>query len=261
MIEAVKRLVLRVMKVPPEPSRPAGREESVEVFRASKRFFYLNLLRWFLAQFSTLVGIVFALGFLHSGGEAGLEEMLRRLPVGEWIAPLVYAAEAIGIGAYLLQLPFSFFVVLLDWQMRWYIVTDRSLRIREGVVNVKEMTLTFANVQEVSIHQGPLQRLLGISDLKVRTAGGGGGTGPPAKQRQQEAHSPHIGYFHGVDNAETIRDLILKRLKVLRDAGLGDPDQEPFIDDESVTDGPSAGVVPAAEALLEEVRRLRRAAL
>lgn len=261
MIEAVKRLVLRVMKVPPEPSQPAGSQASLTVFRASKRFFYLNLFRWTLAQFSTLLGIFFAVGFLHAGGDAGLEEMVRRLPVGDWIAPLVYSIEAVGVGIFVLQLPLSFFVVLLDWQMRWYIVTDRSLRIREGVVGVKEMTMTFANVQEVSIEQGPLQRLLGISDLKVRTAGGGGGSGPPAKQRKQEANSPHIGYFHGVDNAEVIRDLILDRLKKLRDAGLGDPDQELSSDEVPATGEASIAVVPAAEALLDEVRRLRRAAL
>lgn len=118
--------------------------------------------------------------------------------------------------------------------------------------------MTFANVQEVSIQQGPLQRLLGISDLKVRTAGGGAASGPPAKQRQQEAQSLHIGYFHGVDNAGAIRDLILERLKQLRDAGLGDPDQEQMESVELASADLSEGLLIAARRLLAEARALRQ---
>jgi uncharacterized membrane protein YdbT with pleckstrin-like domain len=161
---------------------------------------------------------------------------------------------------FIIQLPFSFFLVVLDWEMRWYIVTDRSLRIREGVMRVKEMTMTFANVQEVSIRQGPLQRLLGFSDLRVRTAGGGATSGPPAKQRQQEAHSLHIGYFHGVDNAGEIRDLILERLKQLRDAGLGDPGQASQAMVASKPQTAASDVLTAARGLLAETRMLRRSA-
>ena len=35
----------------------------------------------------------------------------------------------------------------------------------------------------------------------------------------------HTGFFHGVDNAEEIRDLILNRLRRFRETGLGDPDE------------------------------------
>ena len=118
--------------------------------------------------------------------------------------------------------------------------------------------MTFANVQEVSIQQGPLQRLLGISDLKVRTAGGGATSGPPAKQRQQEAQSLHIGYFHGVDNAGAIRDLILERLKQLQDAGLGDPDQAGIESVEPTSADVSKALLTAARGLLSEARALRQ---
>ena len=264
MVEQLKALVLRMAKVPPEPQPPAGSEGSVTIFRASRRFFQLNLVRWAFAQISTLIGIVVALTLLRTGAFGlefvGLEAVLDRFPHEDLMLALITAAEIFGIGLYILQLPLSFFLVLLDWELRWYIVTDRSLRIREGVVRVKEMTMTFANVQEVSIQQGPLQRLLGISDLKVRTAGGGATSGPPAKQRQQEAQSLHIGYFHGVDNAGAIRDLILERLKQLRDAGLGDPDQAQLETVEPESETMSAGLLNAARGLLAEARALRQSA-
>lgn len=277
MIERFKTIVLRIMRVPSEPQPPMGSEGSVKIFRASKRFFQINLVRWALGQVGTLVGIVVALVFLRTGG-FGIEMVLARMPVegltsfvvaaadlfgvtttpAELIRFAISLAEVVGIALFLVQLPFSFFLVLLDWQLRWYIVTDRSLRIREGVVRVREATMTFANVQEVSIEQGPVQRLLGISDLKVRTAGGGSGSGPPAKQRQQEAHSPHIGYFHGVDNAGAIRDLILARLKQLRDAGLGDPDQAQTESIGSQPESLDAALLAAAQELLAETRATRR---
>ena len=264
MVDRFKAFVLRMMKVPPEPQPPAGSRGSVEIFRASKRFFQLNLVRWGFAQISTLIGIIVALTFLRTGAfgleMAGLEAVLDRFSLQDLMLILITAAEVIGIGLYIIQLPISFFLVVLDWEMRWYIVTDRSLRIREGVVRVKEMTMTFANVQEVSIQQGPLQRLLGISDLRVRTAGGGATSGPPAKQRQQEGHSLHIGYFHGVDNAGEIRDLILERLKQLRDAGLGDPDQVCSDSAGPESDTVAAGLLTAARGLLAETRALRQSA-
>lgn len=257
MIEQLKALVLRMAKVPPEPQPPAGSEGSVTIFRASKKFFQLNLVRWAFAQISTLIGIVVALVFLRAGA-FGIETVLDRLPFEDLTMTLFRLAEILGIGFFVIQIPVSFLLVLLDWELRWYIVTDRSLRIREGVLRVKEMTMTFANVQEVSIQQGPLQRLLGISDLKVRTAGGGAASGPPAKQRQQEAQSLHIGYFHGVDNAGAIRDLILERLKQLRDAGLGDPDQEQMESVELASADLSEGLLIAARRLLAEARALRQ---
>ncbi|RLE27331.1 MAG: PH domain-containing protein [Acidobacteria bacterium] len=259
MVDRFKAMVLRMMKVPPEPEPPAGSDGSVTIFRASKRFFQLNLVRWGFAQISTLIGIIVALTFLRVGA-FGLEAVLARIPYEDLATTLVTAAEVLGIALFIIQLPISFFLVVLDWEMRWYIVTDRSLRIREGVVRVKEMTMTFANVQEVSIQQGPLQRLLGISDLRVRTAGGGAVSGPPAKQRQQEAHSLHIGYFHGVDNAGEIRDLILKRLKQLRDAGLGDPDQVQTELVGSEVETMAGTLLTAARGLLTETRALRQSA-
>ncbi len=260
MFERIKFLVLRMTKVPHEPESPAGSQGSVRVFRASKKFFQLNLVRWGLAQVSTLIGIIVALTFLRTGA-FGVEAVLNRIPYEDLTLTLITVAEFVGIGLFIIQLPFSFFLVVLDWEMRWYIVTDRSLRIREGVLRVKEMTMTFANVQEVSIQQGPLQRVLGISDLKVRTAGGGAASGPPAKQRQQEAHSLHIGYFHGVDNAGEIRDLILERLKQLRDAGLGDPDQAHVEVVGPHPESTAVGLLTAAQGLLGEVRALRRSAV
>ncbi|MFY0578895.1 PH domain-containing protein [Cystobacter fuscus] len=65
----------------------------------------------------------------------------------------------------------SYVSIHLGYDTTWYVLSDRSLRIRRGVWTLHETTITFENVQNVKITQGPLQRLLGFSDLVIETAG------------------------------------------------------------------------------------------
>jgi uncharacterized membrane protein YdbT with pleckstrin-like domain len=61
----------------------------------------------------------------------------------------------------------------LRYDTTWYVFTDRSLRIRRGIWVIHETTITFENVQNVAVAQGPVQRYFGIADVIVQTAGGG----------------------------------------------------------------------------------------
>jgi len=259
MLERTKALMLQALAVPPEPTLPAGSAGSARVFRASRRYLQLKLLSWGAAQAATLTGLIFALAVVDLAA-FGAELAVRQLPFRA-LAPIALTIfewiEAFGLIAFVVQLPLTLLPIILDWELRWYIVTDRSLRIREGVWKVSEMTMTFANVQEVSIHQGPVERLFGIADVRVRSAGGGGGSAHP-RERHREEDSGHIGYFRGVDGAPAIRDLILERLKKQRDAGIGDGEAaaEPAALPARES-GPE--LLEAARELLAEARALRHA--
>ncbi len=89
-------------------------------------------------------------------------------------------------------------------------------------MNVREMTITFANIQNISISQGPIQRALGIADLRVDTAGGASRAGAKGEGMSQNLHT---AFFRGVDNANAIRELIQTRQRALKDSGLGDHDE------------------------------------
>jgi len=182
----------------------------------------------------------------------GLSRMVDRSP--EWLFPLIRLLEYGGVLLYLLQIPVTYAMVRLDYEQRWYIVTDRSLRIRSGLASVLESTMSFANLQQVSVSQGPVQRLLGLADVKVQSAGGGGAGEHPATA----GDSLHSGLFHCVEHADEIRDLILERLRLFRQAGLGDPDEGPA---EGASDSapPPDDALVAARELLEEARALRAA--
>jgi len=142
---------------------------------------------------------------------------------------------------------------VLDFELRWYIVTDRCLRIREGIVNVKEKTMTFANIQNLTVRQGPLQRLLGIADVEVRNAGGGG-----AAEQSSDGHlgeQVHVGYFRGLDNADEVRDTIMAGVRRQRSAGLGDHDDH---EEEAMEAHGSVALLGAANELLAAAHALRR---
>lgn len=254
MAERFRAAVLRLFRVPPEPTPPAGDPDKVRVFRAAPNFFRYLLVRWLLAQGSALLGLF--------GGLA----LLRAAP--RWIdqpylLTIFTVVEGLAWVGYLIQLPFSFALLRLDFDLRWYVLSDRSLRIREGILSVREKTMTFANIQNLSIRQGPLQRLLGISDVEVRTAGGG--SSEPHAGQKPGAEGMHVAYFRGVSNAEEIRDRLRERVRLHRDAGLGDPDDaHPAVEDGAGGDEDErrlagadvTAAVAAARELLLEVRAL-----
>lgn len=204
------------------------------------------------------------------GSRDGYAVFVSRTPM--WLVRVMNIGELVGIALFLAQIPITFIAARLEFELRWYIVTDRSLRIRAGLASLQESTMSFANLQQVEVRQGPLQRLLGIADVRVQSAGGGGGGGHKGTELED---SLHTGVFHGVDNAQEIRDLILDRLKAFREAGLGDPEDAhahaattPAGNPGSLETPPlpSANTLPAsddalaaARELLAEARALRRA--
>jgi len=101
--------------------------------------------------------------------------------------------------------------------------------------------MTFANIQGIRVNANPIERWLGLANVEVRSAGRGG----------SDAHgrpsSAHVGKFEGVDNAEVIRDLIVERLRIYRDSGLG----------EKTVEGREPLSLSAAREVLQETRALR----
>jgi len=295
MFAAIRSRLLSLLRVPADPAPPFGAPGSIKVFRAAKNFYYVRLARWFAAQLGATIGIIVSVTFLtgvrseydafqraHNARErtaamqpaaptaaaqtefpkdvrtkksrdTAKRAFVERTP--GWVLPLVELLELAGIAGFLFQLPITFAAVRLDWELRWYIVTDRSLRIRAGLWSLQESTMSFANLQQVEVSQGPLQRLLGIADVRVQSAGGGG----VSDHGKEIGESLHTGVFHGVDNAQEIRDLILERLRLFRHAGLGDPDETHTASPLTLAASEATGsdTLAAAQELLTEARALR----
>jgi len=229
----LKGLVLALFKAPMEPPPPpAGAHGSVEVFRASPKYLTYKLLGLLIG--AVVLAAVVA-GFTI-GGLVGDPELF----VGAVLA-LVFGGAALSLG---------YFLIHLDYDLRYYVFTDRSLRVREGAWTVQEKTLTYANVQNLHLHQGPLQRLFGIRDLRVDTAGGGG-----TMKDGKTMGKGHNVTVAGVENARELRDQVLTHMRTAgKGSGLGDPDDE--------TGGgglADPAVLAALRAVAAEARALREA--
>ena len=227
MYSMFKDLALRIMKAPIEPPEPpAGSHASVQVYRAAPSFLTYNLL-WFrvLSALSFVLPLILLIaGFVDEDPGAVI--------VGVLLIPVLLFAQIC-----------FYFAVRIDYDMRYYIVTDRSLRVREGAFIVKEKTITFANVQNMRVVQGPLLRYFGIWHLKVDTAGGGSG------EKGKGAGDSHHVKLAGIENAHEVRDLVLGHLRHRGiSSGLGDLDDH---DDDS---SPGGAASPAFRTALRELQ-------
>lgn len=207
MYSAFRHSCERLLRIPPDPHPPPGDEASTRIYRAAANYYKYLVMIWALTSAATIFPALFAaIAFVVIGfTETNFSFFLALIPAFVLLLMIVVSV-------------FHLAVIRLKYEKRWYIITDRSLRVREGVVGIQEMTVTFANIQNISISQGPVQRLLAIADLRVDTAGGGGGS----SHQQHGAPTLHTAWFRGIDNATEVRELIQQRLRQWKDAGLGD---------------------------------------
>jgi membrane protein YdbS with pleckstrin-like domain len=203
--EALREPLLQLLCVPHEPPQPPlGSPESIQIFRAEPRYLSLQLLLHFGSM-----GVALAFELLGW--------VLAPVPGGTAVFAMASALVVSVTAAVMLV---RYFLVRLDYDMRFYVLTDRSLRIRRGAWTIEESTYTFANVQNLTLHQGPLERLLGLTHLQIDTAGGG----PQKAAREGGEGLQHQGRLDGIDpeTAVALRDRILKLVRSYGDAGLGD---------------------------------------
>jgi uncharacterized membrane protein YdbT with pleckstrin-like domain len=234
---SLRETVLNALHVPETPTTPPGSPPIV--FRAAPNYFKLKLIQWGLTQLLAVFGLAWAIWFLSFISRQGMS------PKVVW---LLRIGEIFGIAAVAFRFVFGWMIIRLDYELRWYMLSDRAIRIREGILTIREKTMALANIQNISIKQGPLQRYLGIADVEVKTAGGGESGDSHKKGKVEEPM--HVGYFRGVDNPEEIRDLVSEGVRRQRDAGLGDPD-------ESHAPVPDDDLPGAVTELLAQARALR----
>jgi putative membrane protein len=109
-----------------------------------------------LAALENLREIVFAavVGILVGGGAGGMPPLMGLL-LG--LGGVVVAA---GIG-------------YVRWRCATYSVAGQALHFRRGVISPDETSIPLGRIQAMDTTQGPVQRLFGVQELHVQTAGGG----------------------------------------------------------------------------------------
>ena len=62
-----------------------------------------------------------------------------------------------------------------EWYFRTYELRPDDLVIREGIITRREQIVPYNRVQQVDIHRGLLAQVLGLSELRIETAGSAAG--------------------------------------------------------------------------------------
>ena len=94
-------------------------------------------------------------------------------------------------------LALSLFFRWLTWLRFRYHVGDDDIRVEKGILNRTARSIPYERIQDVSIQQKPLARMLGLSEVKFET---GGGDGDDAKLS-----------FVTLDEANRLRALVRSR--------------------------------------------------
>ncbi len=203
IIDGVKNLIFPLLKIESTtPKIPHGHEHDkfLQVLRADPAYWKFLLLGWCVYAVAWTSGIVI--------GEVAA---LLAAPVFGWVAiPLVILA--------FVKVVVMFVVTRIDYELRWYIITDTSITVRQGAWTIREITVSYQNIQNVSVSQGPLERYFGFANLQIDTAGSGGA------HAHGKGENPNRAVLRGIINAPQIRDTILENLRTFRNSGLGDPD-------------------------------------
>ena len=177
MITSLVQPLFRWLRLSLEPPAPVADAQLQQILRPGHRAHQLHLLKWVGAQLSALVGVVLLLTAFDftqwlPRGLGFLEVFMRWDDLTDFLpAEWRWVGVTLAVGGYLVQLPVSFLSLWAKWRTTWYVVTDQGVQLRHGLWTTHETSLRFANIQQVTLKQGPLQRVLGLADVVLSTAG------------------------------------------------------------------------------------------
>lgn len=232
--QGVWAAITQLFDLPTEPPKPSGNEDQdSRSFRPSEGFLrYLKFQFWILLLIIDIALVILWIVLLVK-------------------APIIVSVILTPILWIIIVVPdiVAYIAIHLRYDTTWYVLSDRSMRIRRGIWTIHETTITYENIQNVTVNQGPLQRFFGISDVRVETAGGGvSAHGHPG--------AGHQGLLEGVDCAEEIRQLILLKWQQSKSAGLGDDDHHHTQPAAMPQNDSSIGMSEQQVVLLEQIRDL-----
>jgi len=101
----------------------------------------------------------------------------------------------------------SFLFAKLSWYYWRYELSEDSMRIEKGIIWKKYVSIPYERVQNVEVYRGVLARLLGLSDLRVQTAGYSG-------RMMAEGRLPGLSQ----EKAEQLREELVQRVKAAKES-------------------------------------------
>ncbi len=112
----------------------------------------------------------------------------------------VFFVAAGGVVVLALAGALMWFIPTLRYRFYFYLVSSDQLMVQRGALFVSRVTVPFARIQNVETTHGPIDRWLGLINIKISTAA-----------------SPVYITHLGAETGEQIRDDVVARVKAVRD--------------------------------------------
>jgi membrane protein YdbS with pleckstrin-like domain len=117
------------------------------------------------------------------------------------------------ISEFLLQLAFVaifatfvfFYYIEMKYKGYYYMITDTEIVFRKGIFNTIKTVVPFKEIQNLNIEKSVLERMLGIANLKIETAG--------SNITESEIIIP------GIENEDELSDTVRRKMDELKNGG------------------------------------------
>lgn len=144
---------------------------------------WLNYWKAFVVAFVLIVGTLAAMGFVS--------EPLEKIGVPAWVLPL--------LGFVLALFPLGrAFIDRLRW--KYIVKPDGHVAVREGIIARDTNEIRVQDIRLLGVEQGIIQRIFGLGDVEIATAG----------------HSEVEIHMKGIRNPEEVKEEIRKLQAALK---------------------------------------------
>ncbi len=190
---------------------PMEKISSGKVFKPSMRYLYKN---WFgaimIGVFIFIVTMGFWLGisylmFVLDDGNPMSWYLNTYVPT--WM-PLAMQLEVIALS--IIVLPALIAIPLYVRTFEYSVISESGnsmpeIYVRKGLINVTKKHVPFRTITNISSRAGPLDRIFGIGNVEIQTAGISGGMAPGPEEK-----------LEGIVFFEEVRDFVLQELRKFR---------------------------------------------
>ena len=106
-----------------------------------------------------------------------------------------------------LYIVFCYIWAKLTYRFWAYEITEDTYKMEQGVIWKRYVSIPYERIQNIDIHRGVIARLLGLSELRIQTAGFGGAQGRWGASTE--------GKLPGIERekAEQLREQLISRVK------------------------------------------------
>ncbi len=187
---------------------PMERVKSGKVFRPSptlRNKYYLTGLITAVIFWAIIVGGWLGIGYMILAGD-GLTNAQIFAIFGEWWL-------SVNIGYWGLSciwiIPGLIITPMYINRIEYSVISESGeampeIYVRKGIVNITEKHVMFRNITSIQSRAGPLDRLFGIGNVEIQTAGITSGTQPGSKPEEK---------IEGIPFFEEVRDFVLQELR------------------------------------------------